>query len=313
MPKKILVTGGAGFIGSNTVKELLLKGFEVTIIDNLSTGHKSFVNPKAKFIKGDLSDQQLLKEAVKEQDAVIHFAGSSIVQESIRNPKAYIENNIINGANLLEAMRANDINKIIFSSSAAVYGNPVRVPILETDSQNPITPYGASKSAFEKLLSCYSECYGLKFAALRYFNAYGPGEMHNPETHAIPNFVKNTLEKKPVQIFGDGTQTRDFIFTQDLANAHIQALALQKNYFLNIGSGTGCTVHELVMKIFRVIGTKTEMQYQKPRKGDSLKLVADITKAKEVMDWKPLVKLEEGLRRTVGFFESPQFKPGGDQ
>src|SRR3989344_5347066 len=230
---KIVVTGGAGFIGSHTQRLLLDQKHQVTVIDNLSKGTKQNIDTRSNFIKANLLDQKKIELALKGQDAVIHMASFIEVGESVINPTGFIENNILGTAKLLAAMRLSKVKKIIFSSSACVYGRPKKVPLFETDVlSEQENPYGLSKVSMEQLCALYHKLYNFDVTILRYFNPYGPGENHIPETHAIPNFIKATLNKKPIPLYWQGSQIRDFIYIEDLAEAHIKALEVKGlNYF----------------------------------------------------------------------------------
>ncbi len=301
---KILVTGGAGFIGSKVVELLIKQGHQVKIIDNLSTGHKSLINSKAEFINGDLRTAADSMVAVKGCDAVIHFAAQAIVPESIADPQKTFEINMIGGQNLLEAMRQHSVKKLVFSSSCATYGVPQRVPITETDRQIPISPYGASKLALEQLIRAYYASYGIGAAMLRYFNPYGPYEVHDPETHAIPNFITAILAGRPVPLYWGGKQERDFFYVYDLAQAHILALDLTGCEEINLGSGQGTKVIDVVKKLEAITGKTAKIDDLGERPGDPPALWADITKAKQLLGWQPSTDLDTGLRQTVSYFSS---------
>src|SRR3989440_11976266 len=254
---KILVVGGAGYIGSVCAELLLDQGHGVTIFDNLSEGHRRALDPRAEFVEGDLVDRQLIEKTLSKQqpDAVMHFAANALVGESMQNPSKYFRNNIGSGLNLLDAMIDAGVRRFVFSSTCATFGPPERVPIDETLPQRPINPYGESKLAFERILRWYDAIHGLRFVSLRYFNTAGAsekfGEDHRFETHLIPNVLKVALgEKKHVEIFGtdyetpDGTCIRDYIHIIDLAHAHILALDAPTSAFYNLGTGGGSSVRE---------------------------------------------------------------------
>src|SRR5213079_981088 len=256
---KILVVGGAGYIGSVCAELLLEQGHGVTIFDNLSEGHRRALDPRAEFVEGDLVDRQSIENTLAKQrpDAVMHFAANALVGESMQNPSKYFRNNIANGLNLLDAMISAGVEKIIFSSTCAIFGPPERVPIDETMTPRPINPYGESKLVFEKVLRWYDQIHGLKFVSLRYFNAAGAtqnfGEDHRQETHLIPNVLKVALGQKPnVEIYGtnyetpDGTCIRDYIHIVDLARAHILALGATNSALYNLGTGGGSSVREVI-------------------------------------------------------------------
>src|SRR5438094_9024912 len=244
---KILVVGGAGYIGSVCAELLLDQGHGVTIFDNLSEGHRRALDPRAEFVEGDLVDQQLIEKTLSKQqpDAVMHFAANALVGESMENPSKYFRNNVAAGLNLLDAMVAADVKCLVFSSTCATFGPPERLPIDEETAQRPINPYGESKLAFEKILKWYDTIHGLRFVSLRYFNAAGAsekfGEDHRCETHLIPNVLKVALgQKEHAEIFGtdydtpDGTCIRDYIHISDLADAHILALETPASAFYNL-------------------------------------------------------------------------------
>ncbi len=302
---KVLVTGGAGFIGSNTVDFLVKNGFQVNVLDDLSSGFKELINPQAKFFQGSFGDKKILKKSLNEVEAVIHFASFIYPEESIRFPEKYYKNNIANSVVLLEEMRKKKVNKMIFSSSCSVYGEPKQIPVPETNPLNPITPYGETKKAFEKILELYFHSFGIKSISLRYFNPFGPNELHQPEIHAIPNFIKAVLEEKPIHVFGDGKQVRDFFFVEDLVKAHVLALKKinQINFdVFNAGSGFGHSVNEAIKEIFSLTKKETKILFLEKREGDPVKLTADITKIKKKLGWKPETDFRTALKKTIDFF-----------
>src|SRR5438128_2104638 len=297
---KILVVGGAGYIGSVCAELLLDEGHGVTIFDNLSEGHRRAIDPRAELIEGDLQDRQSLEKGLAKQrpNAVMHFAASALVGESMQNPSKYFRNNIANGLNLLDAMINVGVGKIVFSSTCAIFGPPERVPIDETMPTRPINPYGESKLTFEKILQWYGQIHGLQFVSLRYFNAAGAsekfGEDHRLETHLIPNVLKVALGEKPhVEIFGtdydtpDGTCIRDYIHIVDLARAHILALKTEKSGFYNLGTGGGSSVRE-VIECCRKVSGRGIPSLEKPRRaGDPPRLIASSEKIKRELGWGP--------------------------
>ncbi|MCG1020146.1 UDP-glucose 4-epimerase GalE [Sutcliffiella horikoshii] len=303
----ILVTGGAGYIGSHVVKLLLDSNFEVLVIDNLSTGFKKAVDNRAIFVEADLGNKEELDKMFIKFNitGVIHFAASAYVGESVLKPQKYYKNNVITTINLLEAMLSHKVEKIIFSSSCAVYGNPTGQVIIETEKNNPINPYGHTKLICEKILENYSRAYNLTYINLRYFNVAGGhptgviGEYHNPETHLIPRVLEHLLGKyKDIRIFGndyptkDGTCIRDYIHVMDLAEAHKLALvALLKNHTINevfnLGIGKGYSVKEVISKCEEVSGIKANIRYENRRIGDPAMLVASADKAKNELGWVP--------------------------
>jgi len=296
----VLVTGGAGYIGSVCVEELLNAGHRVTVLDNLTEGHRSAVDSRAAFVHGCLSDAAALTQALADcrAEAVMHFAANALVGESMQNPGKYFRNNVASGLNLLEAAVTHGVKKFVFSSTCATYGPPERVPMTEDLPQRPINPYGESKLMFEKMLLWYQRVHGLEFIAFRYFNAAGAsakfGEHHRIETHLIPNVLKVTLgQAAQCEIYGadyptpDGTCIRDYIHVADLAQAHILGLAPGRSGFYNLGNGDGCSVREVISTCESVTG-KVIPAAEKPRRpGDPPKLVASAEKAIRELGWKP--------------------------
>src|SRR6266516_2704707 len=296
---KILVVGGAGYIGSICAELLLDQGHEIAVFDNLSEGHRHAIDPRARFIEGDLQDRQAIDSAlaVARPEAVMHFAASALVSESMRDPSKYFRNNIANGLNLLDAMLATGVPRIIFSSTCAIFGPPERLPIDETLPPRPINPYGESKLAFEKILHWYDQIHGLKFVSLRYFNAAGAtakfGEDHRHETHLIPNVLKVALgQKRHVEVFGtdyetpDGTCIRDYIHIVDLARAHILALKSTKSEFYNLGTGGGSSVREVIAACREITGRKIDIAEKPRRPGDPPRLIASSEKIKRELGWR---------------------------
>lgn len=297
---KILVVGGAGYIGSICAELLLDEHHDVTIFDNLTEGHRKAVDPRATFVEGDLGDRDVVVGALRSSgaEAVMHFAASALVGESMTDPSKYFRNNIGNGVNLLDAMIHAGVNRIVFSSTCATFGLPERIPIDETLPQRPINPYGESKLSFERVLHWYEQIHGLKFVALRYFNAAGAskqfGEDHRTETHLIPNVLKVALgQKSHVEIYGtdydtpDGTCIRDYIHILDLARAHILALTAPKSEFYNLGTGGGTSVRE-VIDAARAITGHAIPAIEKPRRaGDPARLIAASAKIARELGWKP--------------------------
>src|SRR5438477_2535676 len=296
----ILVVGGAGYIGSVCAELLLNEGHQVAILDNLSEGHRAAVDRRAHFIQLDLANRDGLAQAVVRScpDAIMHFAASALVGESMRDPSKYFRNNIANGLNLLDVLVATGVPRIIFSSTCAIFGPPERLPIDETLPPRPINPYGESKLAFEKILRWYDQIHGLKFVSLRYFNAAGAsakfGEDHRPETHLIPNVLKVALGEKPhVEIYGtdyetpDGTCIRDYIHILDLARAHILALSAPKSEFYNLGTGGGSSVREVIDAAAQVTGRKIDIVEKPRRPGDPARLIASSEKIKRELGWQP--------------------------
>ena len=300
---RILVTGGAGYIGSIVTEELIKAGHEVVVYDNLGKGHRAAVDPDARFVQGDLSDGDLIRRTFSEQsvEAVIHMAADAMVGESVTNPAKYYRNNLVAGLSLLDAMRDSEVRKIVFSSTCATYGEPVRLPMDETLPTNPLNPYGQSKLAFEGALKWYGPAYGMNYVALRYFNAAGAtercGEQHDPESHIIPLVLQAATGKRThVEIYGDdyptrdGTCVRDYIHVVDLARAHILALGIldERSAIYNLGcGGDGYTVKELIDVAREVTGREIEARVAPRRPGDPAVLVATSAKIANELGWKP--------------------------
>jgi UDP-glucose 4-epimerase len=296
----IFLTGGAGYIGSICTEALLEAGHQVTVYDDLSEGHRSAVDPRARFIQGHPEAQDNILKALKEAqaDAVMHFAANAQVGESMINPRKYFHNNVANGLKLLDAAVECGVKKFVFSSTCATYGPPERLPMTEDLPQRPINPYGESKLMFEKILQWYQRIYGLEFIAFRYFNAAGAsvrfGEHHRTETHLIPNVLQVALGQKPhCEVYGtdyptpDGTCIRDYIHILDLAQAHMLGLTPGRQGFYNLGNGDGYSVREVVGMCEKVTG-KTIPIVEKPRRpGDPPRLVAAAARAIGELGWKP--------------------------
>ena len=297
---KVLVTGGAGYIGSITSEILLDEGHEVVIFDNLGRGHREAVDARAEFIEGDLRNREDIRKAMGSvlPDAVMHFAAFALVGESMQDPMLYFRNNVLGGINLVESMIERGVKRIIFSSTCATYGQPERMPMTEDLPQRPTNPYGESKLMLEKVLSWEQERRGLQPVFLRYFNAAGAteklGEDHDPESHLIPNVLAVALgKKKSVGIFGDdyetpdGTCIRDYIHIVDLAQAHIIALTGSQTGAFNLGNGDGYSVKQVVEVAREVTGHAIPAELAPRRPGDPARLIAAADKAKTVLGWKP--------------------------
>jgi UDP-glucose 4-epimerase len=304
----VLVVGGAGYIGSHTAHALRRKGYEAIIYDNLSAGHKVLAEG-FELIVGDLFDTAKLAQVLKRVDAVMHFAAHAYVGESVENPRKYFHNNVEGSLALLNAVVDSKVRKFIFSSTCAVYGDPVKVPITEDNPRSPVNPYGMTKLAFENALEAYDRAYGTHYVAFRYFNAAGAdeggtiGEMHVPETHLIPSVFEAIKGKRPaLHIFGDdyptpdGTCIRDYIHVNDLADAHVMGLeylAKGKSAQINLGTGKGVSVKEVVSTIEGVAGRKVPVQMDPRRPGDPPALVADPSLAAKLLNWKAKRSFEE--------------------
>ena len=304
---RILVLGGAGYIGSHTALELVKAGNEVVIADNLVTGYRKAIPEGAKFYEGDLRDSDFLDNLFHQEkiDAVIHFAAYSLVGESVTNPLKYYDNNLYGTKVLLEAMVKNNVDKIVFSSTAATYGESENIPILESDRTCPTNPYGETKLAMEKMFKWTAEAHGLRYVSLRYFNACGAdesgtiGEAHNPESHLIPLILQVPNGKREtISIYGtdydtpDGTCIRDYIHVTDLAQAHILAVQYLNNGgesdIFNLGNGVGYSVREVIETARKVTGHPIPATESSRRAGDPARLVASSEKAKSVLGWKPV-------------------------
>ena len=302
----VLVCGGAGYIGSHAVHQLIAKGEQVVIVDNLQTGHRDAVHPQARFYEGDIRDAAVLDTIFTENriDAVIHFAANSLVGESMEKPLKYFNNNVYGMQVLLEAMVRHGVDKIVFSSTAAVYGEPKRVPILEDDETNPTNTYGETKRTMEKLMKWVSRADGIRYVSLRYFNAAGAlddgsiGEDHHPETHLIPLILQVPLGKRDhITIFGegyatpDGTCLRDYIHVIDLADAHVLALDYLRrggdSNIFNLGNGQGFSVREMIEAAKKATGREIKVEMGQRRAGDPAQLIASSAKARKVLGWKP--------------------------
>jgi len=303
---KILVTGGAGYIGSEMVHQLIEHGDEVTVFDNLSGGHpEALKNLKINFVEGDILDKNSLDRVFSEEkfDAVIHFAGVISMKESTENPFKYFQINTFGALNLVETMVKHKVLKLIFSSTAGVYGNPVKTPINEDDPKNPTNPYGESKLTVEKILGWYDKTFGLRSISLRYFNAAGAsldgnfGEDHQDESHIIPLACKAALQNREFTIYGndyqtkDGTCIRDYVHIIDLCQAHLLALnALENNHLtdnFNVGPGIGYSNNEVINMVKKISGVDFPVRYDQRRPGDADELVADSTKIKKDLGWEP--------------------------
>lgn len=315
---KILVTGGAGYIGSIVASELIRLNHEVVILDNLSTGHIAAIPETAYFIQGDVRDATAVTAALSGVDAVIHFAAKSLVGESVAKPDLYWDNNLAGTRNLLDQMQLSGVKKIVFSSTAAVYGDPAESPITENSPTEPKSPYGESKLAVDQLLSQYCQQQGFAAISLRYFNVAGAvgnlGELHNPETHLIPRALNALLNNEDsFEIFGDdwptpdGTCIRDYIHVADLADAHIKALShleLGKHFICNLGTETGASVLEVIAAIESVTGKKVNRRITNRRPGDPAVLVASNQTAQDLLNWKPVKSLQDIVADTYQFMKA---------
>lgn len=302
----VLVLGGAGYIGSHAVYQLIEQSEDVIVVDNLENGHKEAVHPGANFCEGDVREKSFLNDVFSNEDidAVIHFSANSLVGESMEKPLKYFDNNVYGTQVLLEVMKDHNVNKIVFSSSAATYGEPESVPITEDMPTNPTSPYGETKLTMEKIMRWCEEAYDIKFVSLRYFNVAGAresgeiGEDHNPESHLIPIVLQTALaQREVITIFGedydtpDGSCIRDYVHVEDLINAHILALNYLRNGgksdIFNLGSSQGFSVKEIIASARKITGKQIPTKIGERRSGDPSTLIASSTKAKDVLNWNP--------------------------
>ncbi len=309
---KVLVTGGAGYIGSHFVKQLIENGYKTVVVDNLSRGHKEAIHPDSVHENASLLDFKKLSGIISNHkpDAIVHFAAFAYVGESVKNPALYYENNVVGSFNLIRASTDIGVNNFVFSSTCSIYGNPEKIPIDETQKSNPINPYANTKLTIEKMLDDFESAYGLRSVSLRYFNAAGAdpdsniGESHIPEPHLIPIVLQVALGKRgKVFIYGndydtpDGTCIRDYIHVNDLAAAHIKALEFliekNKSEIINLGTGYGNSVLEIIQKSEEITGRKVNYEFVERRKGDPAVLVADNKKAFNLLNWKPEYSIED--------------------
>lgn len=321
----ILVTGGAGYIGSQTLISLLDADHRFVTIDNLSSGHRQAVLD-GEFVQADLKDKERLSQLFKDFpiEAVIHFAAFCYVGESVTSPEKYFDNNLVHGLNLLNEMLKAGVDKIIFSSSCAVYGEPQEIPIPETHAKKPVNPYGLTKHFFEEILTSYNTAYGLEYVALRYFNAAGAdpqgriGESHDPETHLIPLVLQTALGyRSEIKIFGanyptlDGTCIRDYVHVCDLAEAHVQALdyllSAGESICLNLGTGKGYSVREVVARCRALCQKHIPSQDVAPRPGDPPELVSSGDKARQILNWKPQYSLTDIISTAWNWHKDPKY------
>jgi UDP-glucose 4-epimerase len=301
--QNVLVTGGAGFIASNVARLLCDAGLSVTVLDNLSFGYPELVDPRCRFIQADLDDGPRLREAVRGVDAVMHLAASSIVARSYTDPMEYVRNNVLNGTRLLEAMRAADVRYLVFSSSASVYGEPERIPVREHDATRPLHLYGASKLAFECLLRGYHHAFGINSVSLRYFNAYGPGDLQEPVTRAVPRWIRSALIGQPIVLYWEGKQYRDYVFVDDVARAHIQVLGMEGFRVYNVGSGNGVLMRDMGRALQELLREPLRFIDGGQRVGDPMRLVADISRISHEVGWRPATTLKNGLAETIAFYD----------
>lgn len=317
---KIMIVGGAGYIGSINVRYFLNQGYDVVVVDNLNTGHRSSVDSRAKFYQVDIRNKNEVAKILKDEkiDAVVHFAALSLVGVSMKDPLAYFDNNVYGMIALLQAMQEAGVNKIVFSSSAATYGEQDKMPLTEESPTHPTSVYGETKLMMETIMRWCDQCIGIKYVSLRYFNAAGAsgdgelGEDHNPETHLIPLILQVPLNKRDhINVFGndyptrDGTCIRDYIHVEDLASAHVKAIKYlldgnDSNIF-NLGSGDGQSVNEMISTAEKIVGKEIKKEYVERRPGDPAVLIASNKKAKEVLGWSNEKILEDIISNAYNF------------
>lgn len=301
----ILITGGAGFIGSHLADALIAEGHRVTIIDNLSTGTKEFINPEAEFIEADIRDRDALSFFKTHHfDAVYHEAAQTMVPESIKDPHFDADENIMGLLSILETARDTGVRKVIFSSSAAIYGDNPALPLLETETPDPTSFYGLTKWMTEHYLALYHKLYGLDYTILRYSNVYGPRQGAHGEGGVIYIFAKLLAENKPLTIFGDGGQTRDFINVHDVVRANVAALTKGNETTCNVSTETEITMNDLAEKMVHLSGKDIPILHGPIRTGDIYRSSLSHQNAKQILNWEPKMELEQGLKETIQFFEN---------
>ena len=300
---RVFVTGGAGFIGGHVVTALLRCGHDVTVLDNLTTGHAEAVPPDVNFIQGDLRDEANLHAWLSGQDAVIHLAALVPVPASVRRPVEFAENNVVNTVRLLEAMHQTGVSRIVFSSSATVYSLPESLPLRE-DAPLGVqsNPYGATKVSAEAFVAAFQRLYAFDATILRYFNPYGPNELCEPETHLVPNVIRSALAGKPVPVYWKGEQVRDYIYIEDLAEAHVAVLDVPGLTTFNVGSEAGVKVNDVLSTVAAILGHDLLIDDLGERPGDVPALYAASDRLREATGWRAKVGLQEGLVKTVDFF-----------
>jgi len=301
---KVLVTGGAGFIGSHITDKLIEKGAEVVVVDNLSTGQKRHINPKATFIEMDICSPELATIFSNHFDAVIHLAAQVDVASSVNDPGNDARTNILGSLNVLECCRKNSVRKVVYANSAAEIGEPSYLPVDEDHPSLPLSPYGLSKHTIKEYLMLYNKLYGLKYTVLRYSNVYGPRQNHLGEGGVVAVFTSKLLANESITIFGDGKQTRDFIYVEDAAEATLRALETGKNTCYNVGTGTETSVNDLLELLKGITETKLEPIYAPERSGDISRSVFAVTKIEKELGWRATTMLKEGLSRSIAYFRA---------
>lgn len=309
---RALVTGGAGFIGSNLVRQLLQKQYEVVVLDNLSTGYEENLAGLEGiiFYHGDICDMSLVRQAMEKVAVIFHLAAAVGNKQSLENPQRDSQINVLGTINILEGARAAGVRKVVLSSSAAIYGEPRILPIPEEQPWAPQSPYGVSKLAAERMALAYASLYGLECIALRYFNVYGPRQRYDAYGNVIPIFVHQMLQGEPLTIYGDGEQTRDFVSVHDVVQANLLAAQAQGlSGACNIGSGTSVSINQLVALLEQVTGQKIKVQYAPPRPGDVRNSVADISAARTQLHYEPRIDLASGLKEYIEWVRTENFQP----
>jgi UDP-glucose 4-epimerase len=301
---RVLVTGGAGFIGSNAVRMLCDEGHEVVVLDDLSFGYEEFVDRRGRLIRASFDDLEILDAELPGTEVVMHFAASSIIQFAFERPTEYVHNNLTRGVALLEAMRRHGVRRMVFSSTASVYGEPVRVPIDEEDPKNPAQAYGASKLGFEAMLSAYYHAYGISSTSFRYFNAYGPNDEQQPVTRAVPRWIKAALLDEPLVLYWGGRQVRDYVYVEDIVRAHLLAMAVDGCRRYNLGSGTGVVMRDLAEEIVRRTRSRSPLVDGGERPGDPSRLVAGTERVRRELGWAPRVPRDAALEETIRFYRA---------
>lgn len=310
MPQRVIVTGGAGFIGSNIVHELLERGYIVSIIDDLSTGKFDNIAPyvdrgEVNFVRGSILDSNLLRSTFRDADYVLHQAALPSVQRSIENPRATNDVNVTGTLNVLITAKECGVKKVVLASSSSVYGDTPVLPKVEDMKTNPKSPYAATKLMCENYASSFTEIFNLPVACLRYFNVYGPHQNPNSNYAAvIPLFITSILRNQSPKVNGDGTQTRDFTYVRDVVEANIQAMKSRATGAFNIACGSRVSIRGLAERIMDIVGNYPEIKYVEARQGDIKDSLADISRAKEAFGYEPMYDLDKGLRATVEWFES---------
>lgn len=302
---KVLVTGGAGFIGSNLVELLVAHNHEVIVLDNLSTGYKCNLDRfDVRLIEGDIRDKELVEKAAVGVEAIFHLAASIGNVKSLTNPQEDSEVNVIGTLNVLEAARKNNVSRVVYSSSAAIFGELITMPIAEDHPQNPDSPYGVSKLAGEKQVLCYAKLYDITAVCLRYFNVYGVRQRYDAYGNVIPIFANRLMNGKPLTIFGDGEQTRDFVNVKDVAKANFYAATVaKKTEVYNVGCGQNITINQLAQYVQEASGIQTTIEYAPPRKGEVLHCRADISRLKHDLGFEPEADMRAGLNEYFNWFK----------